>query len=126
MILAQFGFLFLLVILFIYNFSVGYFLYLHFKCYTLSRTLHRKVPISSPENPYTIPSTPASMRVFPTHPRIPASCPDITLHWGIELSLASPPIDVQQGHPLLHMRLEPWVAPYVLFGWWFNPWSGQI
>ena len=36
---------------------------------------------------------------------------------------ASLPIDVQQSYPLLHMWLEPWVPPYVLFGWWFSPWK---
>jgi hypothetical protein len=35
----------------------------------------------------------------------------------------SPPIDTQLGHPLLHMQLEPWVPPCVLFGWWFRPWE---
>ena len=34
---------------------------------------------------------------------------------------ASPPIDDQLDHPLLHMQLEPWVPPYVFFGWWFSP-----
>jgi hypothetical protein len=36
---------------------------------------------------------------------------------------ATPPTDVQQVHPLLHMRLEPWVPPCVLFGWWFSHWE---
>jgi hypothetical protein len=36
---------------------------------------------------------------------------------------ASPPIDEQLGHPLLHMQLEPWVLPCVFFGWWFSPWE---
>ena len=36
---------------------------------------------------------------------------------------ASSPIDAQQGHPLLHMRLKPWVTPCVLSGWWFSPWE---
>jgi hypothetical protein len=36
---------------------------------------------------------------------------------------ASPFIDVPQGHPLIHMQLEPWVCPCVLFGWWFSPWD---
>ena len=36
---------------------------------------------------------------------------------------ASPLLDVPQVHPLLHMRLEPWVPPCVLFGWWFSPWE---
>ena len=35
----------------------------------------------------------------------------------------SPLIDVPQGHPLLHMQLEPWIPPCVLFGWWFSPWE---
>jgi hypothetical protein len=34
---------------------------------------------------------------------------------------ASPLIDDGLGHPLLHMQLEPWVPPCVLFGWWFSP-----
>ena len=41
-------------------------------------------------------------------------------------SRASPPIDAGQGHPLLHLWLEPWVPPCVLFGWWHSPWeSGE-
>jgi hypothetical protein len=36
---------------------------------------------------------------------------------------ASPPIDAQQGHPLLHMQLEPRVRPCEIFGWWFSPWE---
>jgi hypothetical protein len=35
----------------------------------------------------------------------------------------SPPIDVRQGHPLLHMQLESWIPLCVLFGWWFSPWE---
>jgi hypothetical protein len=35
----------------------------------------------------------------------------------------SPLIDVPQGHPLLHMQLEPWVPPCMLFVWWFSPWE---
>jgi hypothetical protein len=33
---------------------------------------------------------------------------------------ASPPID---GYPLLHLLVESWVTPCVLFGWWFSPWE---
>ena len=39
---------------------------------------------------------------------------------GLRTSL---PIDDQQGHPLLHIQLEPWVLPCVPFGWWFSPWE---
>jgi hypothetical protein len=35
---------------------------------------------------------------------------------------ATPPTDVQQGHPLPHMPV-PWVPPCVFFGWWFSPWE---
>ena len=31
--------------------------------------------------------------------------------------------DVQEGHLLLHMLLEPWVPPCVYYGWWFSPWD---
>jgi hypothetical protein len=34
---------------------------------------------------------------------------------------ASPPIDDQLGHPLLHMQLEPWVSQCVFSDWWFSP-----
>jgi hypothetical protein len=28
------------------------------------------------------------------------------------------PIDARQGHPMLHIQLEPWVPPCLLLGWW--------
>ena len=37
--------------------------------------------------------------------------------------IAPPPTDAQQGHPLLHIRLEPWVTPCVYFGGGFSPWE---
>ena len=40
-------------------------------------------------------------------------------------SRASPPIDVQQGHCLSHMRPEPWVSPCISFGWWSSPGSSS-
>jgi hypothetical protein len=52
----------LLSLLFPHNiYSIGCFLYLHFKCYLLSWFPH-----PTPEIPYPIWSSPASMRVFPT------------------------------------------------------------
>jgi hypothetical protein len=61
-----------------------------------------------------------------THSLLPP-CPCIPLDWGIEPSQdqgrASSPIEAQQGHPLLYMRLKPWVPPYVLLRWWFRPWE---
>jgi hypothetical protein len=43
--------------------------------------------------------------------------------WDFTEPKAIPPIDVQQGHPLLLMGLEPWIPSCVLFGWWFTSWE---
>ena len=72
-----------------------------------------KTPIPSPLLLFTNLPTPAS---WPWHFPI-LGLRDIT--WP----RASPPIDDRLGHPLLHMQLEPWVSPCVLFGWWFSPWE---
>ena len=59
----------------------------------------------------------------PTHP-LPSLCPghSPTLeHQAFTGPRASIPIDLQQGHPQLHMQLEPWDPLCVLFGWWFCP-----
>jgi hypothetical protein len=57
------------------------------------------------------------------HSHLPTSPPQIPLHWGIYWVFIGPrtslPIDAWQGHPLLHMQLEP----CVLLGWWFIPWE---
>jgi hypothetical protein len=77
--------------------------------------------VSPSETPYPIFPPPASMRVLP-HP--PTSF-YLTLRNFLTLGhqipsgpRASPPTDVQQGCPLLHKWLEPWVPPSVLFSWW--------
>ena len=36
---------------------------------------------------------------------------------------ASHPIDARWCHLLLHLQLEPWVPPCVLFRWSFSPWE---
>jgi hypothetical protein len=105
---------------FIFYLFIGYFLYLHFKCYSLFQ--------SSPQNFLCHPPPLASMRVYP-HPPTPDSPPwhfPTLGHWVFTGQRTSPPIDDQQGHPLLHLWLEPWVPPCVLFGWWHSPWeSGE-
>jgi hypothetical protein len=78
-----------------------------------------------PKTPYPISPLPASMRMFP-HLPTPASPPWHFPTLGRQAFTGprtSPPIDARQGHPLLHMWLEPWVPPCVLFGWWFSPWE---
>jgi hypothetical protein len=63
------------------------------------------------------------MRISFTHPHTPTSPPLIPLHWGIYQAFigprTSPSIDAWQGHPLLHMHLEP----CVLLWWWLSTWE---
>ena len=104
------------------DFFIGHFIHLHFKCYPLSR-----FPL--PETPELILPPPASVEGAPppcTHPLTPTFLPwhSPTLqHRAFTGPRASPPIDAQQGHSLLHMRMEQWVSPCVLFGCWFSPWK---
>ena len=61
----------------------------------------------------------------PTHQPIPSSSPwhsPTMRHPAFTGPRASSPIDAWQGHPLLHLWLDPWVTPCVLFAWWFRPW----
>jgi hypothetical protein len=79
--------------------------------------------VSPSETPYPTPLPPASLRVL-THPTTPVFPPwhSPTLgHRTPSGPRASPLIDIQQGHPLPHIQLEPWVPPCVLFGWWSTP-----
>jgi len=73
---------------------------------------------------------PASMRMLPSHPPTPTSLASPTLgKWAFTGPRAFPPIDARQCHPLIHMQLEPWVPPCVLFGWWFSTqelWRGLV
>jgi hypothetical protein len=107
------------VIIFLYIFFIGYFLHLHFKCFPLSRS-----PLQKP--PYAIPSPPASMRVLyypPTTPIFPPWHSPTLGHQTPSDPRAFPLTDVQRGHPLPHMRPEPWVLPCVFFGWWSSTWE---
>jgi hypothetical protein len=74
--------------------------------------------VSPPKTPYPLPLP------LLTNPSTPASWPWHSPILGQRTFTgprASPPIDDQLGHPLLHMWLEPWVPPCVFFGWWFSP-----
>jgi hypothetical protein len=56
-----------------------------------------------------------------THPPTPAFPPwhSPTLgHQAFTGPRASPPIDAQQGYPMLHVQLKPWVPL-----WWFSHWE---
>jgi hypothetical protein len=64
-----------------------------------------KRPITSPLPLLINPPTPASW-----------SCHSPTLgHRAFTGPRAPPPIDARQGHSLLHIQLESWVPPCVLF-----------
>ena len=94
-------------------------MYLHFKCYLLSW-----FPLHIAPFPFPLPLL--LWRCSPSHPPTPNSP-----HWHSP-TLGHPAftgprafllIDVRKCHILLHMRLEPWVPPRILFGWWFSPWE---
>ena len=93
------------------TFYIRYFLYLHFNCYPLSWFPLRKSPIPTPPPPHTQPPPTTS---WPWH------SPTLG-HRNFTAPRASPPIDDQLRHPLLHMKLEPWVTACALFGWSFSP-----
>jgi hypothetical protein len=84
---------------------IGYFLYLHFKYYPLCR-----FPLQKPNIP-----PPLTLLLWgwsPNRPPTPHSLPWLSLilgHGAFTGPRASLPIDAKQGHPLLHMQLEPWV-----------------
>jgi hypothetical protein len=85
---------------------IGYLIYLHFK------TLYPILP-------------PLFLRVFPHSPN--HSCLPVLAflyigHPSFTGPRASHPLDAQQVNALLHMQMEPWIIPFVLFGWWFSPW----
>jgi len=85
------------------------FLNLRFKCYSLFWFPRRK-PLSH-SLPFFYKSIP-----LPIHTTL--TCPP-TLPYTGDSTLAgpraSPSIGAQQGHPLLHMQLEPWVGPCSLW-----------
>ena len=83
-------------------FLIVYFLYLHFKCYPLSQF---------PPNPSSLPLI--LWGCSSTQPPPTTTPPYISLYCGIYPAFigprTSPSIDAWQGHPLLHMQLEPCV-----------------
>jgi hypothetical protein len=111
--------IFIILIFNPFFFFLGYFLFLHFKCYPLS--LFSPSPGNPPSHP--LPPPPLLWGFSSTHPPTPTSLPSIPLHWGIYWAFTgprtSPPIDAWQGHTLLHMQLEP----FVLLCWCLSPWE---
>jgi hypothetical protein len=67
--------------------------------------------LTFPVSPYPVLPPPDSMRVFLHQLPTPTSPPWISLYWGIYPAFigprTSPSIDAWQGHPMLHMQMEP-------------------
>ena len=92
---------------FLISFLIVCFTYLHFKCYPLSRS-----PLRKPHIPSSLPLI--LWGCSPTRPTTPAFLPwhyPTLGHGAFPGPRASLPTDVWQGHPLLHMWLEPWISP---------------
>jgi hypothetical protein len=103
------------------TFFFGYFIYLYFKCYAR--------PSFSSGSSHSTPSPCFYEGAHQTtHSLLPSPPYYYSPTLGHRVSTgprASPPIDASQIRPssLLHIQLEPWVPPCVLFGWWFSPWE---
>ena len=97
---------------------IFYAFYWMFSLFTFQILSPFQFPSPKPTVPFPVPVL--LWGCSPTLPYTPASPPWHSLtevHSAFLGPRVSPPIDAQQGHPLLHMRLEPWVPPCVLFGW---------
>jgi hypothetical protein len=106
-------FLILLSLFILFYFILFYFIFGLFTFQMLSSFL-----ISSPKLPYLLHFTLRPNLPIPTF--WPCHSP-LLGHRTFTKPRASPPIDDQLGHPLLHMQLEPWVPPCVLLNCWFSP-----
>jgi hypothetical protein len=81
--------------------------------------------LPSPGNPLSHTPSPCFYEGTPplTHPLLPPHL-SIPQHWGIKPPQDQGPLlPLMPNNPLLHMQLEPWVPPCVLFGWWFSLWE---
>ena len=73
--------------------------------------------VSPPKIPYPLPHLPAPQ---PTHSHSWSWHFPILGHSTFIGPRASPPIDGQLGHPLLHIQLESQVPPFLFSDWWFS------
>jgi len=81
--------------------------------------------VSPLEIPYPIFPPTATMRVLlhlPTPSHFPALAFPYTGASSFHRTNGLLPL-MPDIHSLLHMQLEPWVTPCILFGWWFSPWK---
>jgi hypothetical protein len=96
--------IFFLIVLNIFVFFIGCFIYLHFKCFPPSWFPLCNPPTKNPPSPLLLWRCSYTQSLHFTSLAFPSTGPQASL-----------PTDAQQGHPLLHMRLEPRVTPCVLW-----------
>jgi len=114
-----FSFFFLSLVIFL-SFFIEYFL-IYILNFIPFPGFPSRNPLSHLPSPYFYEGAPSPTPLLPPI-SLPWHSPTLG-HRAFTRPRASPPIDAQQGHPLLHMQLEPWLPPCVLFGWWFSPWE---
>jgi hypothetical protein len=99
--------------------SFSYFLF-YWIFYLFTFQMLSPFPVSPWKPPIPFPLPLLLWRCSPTHP-LPTPLESPTLgHWAFTGPRPSLPTDALQDHPLLRMRLEPWVPPCVLLGYWFS------
>ena len=85
-----------------------------------------KFPVTPPPIPSSaLPPCLYEGALPPTHTLLPHHFPTLG-HQTSPGPRTSPLIDVRQGHPLLHMQLEPWISPCTLLGWWSRLWENWV
>jgi len=120
------------VVVCLFVFVLSYFVCLFFIFYWIFSLFTFQMlspfPVSPQETPISRPLPLLLWGCSPTHPPTPASPPwhSPTLgHLAFTGPRASPFTDDRHCCPLLHMWLEPWVPPCVLFGWVLVPGSSR-
>jgi hypothetical protein len=115
-VLLVFDYVFLLIIPFIYISMISQFLV---------------TPLQYPHPTSAFPSSHchcegAHSVTHPPSPTPPLQYPPTLGHQTSTRPRASSPIDVKQGHPLIHMYLEPWISPCTLLDWWSSSWEHWV
>jgi hypothetical protein len=106
-----------LLSLFLFCMDISFF-YLIFSLFTFQ--MLSPFLVSCPKIPYPFPPPPLHLLPNPPTPTLLSWHSPTLEHRIFTGPRASPPIDDQLGHPLLHIQLELQVPPCVFFDWWFS------
>jgi hypothetical protein len=100
-----------------FSFFIGYFIYLHFKCYFPSQFSSTSL-LPPPPSLCLYKSAPQ-----PTHPPLPQQ-PSIPLSWVIKPPLdQGAPLPVMPDKAILCYISRAMSIPCILFGWWISLWE---